>query len=275
MSPGDVVLGLLLVTPAGRRGRAARAALRRGGRRRRRQARLRRRLRVLRRRRRGGVRLRRRRQAGPVLRRRSIRPRSSATRARGRRPPLRAPAGPATDLDVGHRGLPARHRWRPLVDLAVLRHGENVLLRGLGDCRFERANEALGFDGGDDWTRLQRDLGGRDDAPDPGLRQLLSPSRTRTGPSTCADSRWSGPTPAARLRRASRPQPGWCALSMLFSDWDRSGRRDLRVSNDRHYYQRWRGAALADRAGEPPRLYTIDDGWARCGSGAWASPART
>jgi len=38
------------------------------------------------------------------------------------------------------------------VDLAVLRMGENVLLRGLGGCRFERANEAWGFDGGDRWT---------------------------------------------------------------------------------------------------------------------------
>ena len=52
---------------------------------------------------------------------------------------------------------------------------------------------------------------------------------------------------------------------MLFSDWDRSGRRDLRVSNDRQYYsdlsdgqeQLWRIAP-----GEPPRLYTADDGWA-------------
>ena len=26
------------------------------------------------------------------------------------------------------------------------------MLRGLGDCTFERANEAWGFDGGDDWT---------------------------------------------------------------------------------------------------------------------------
>jgi hypothetical protein len=48
---------------------------------------------------------------------------------------------------------------------------------------------------------------------------------------------------------------------MLFSDWDRSGRRDLRVTNDRHYYidgmdQLWRVAA-----GEPPRLYTAADGW--------------
>ena len=39
-----------------------------------------------------------------------------------------------------------------LVDLAVLRVGEIVLLRGLGDCRFERANEAWGFDGGRGWT---------------------------------------------------------------------------------------------------------------------------
>ena len=51
---------------------------------------------------------------------------------------------------------------------------------------------------------------------------------------------------------------------MLFSDWDRSGRRDLRISNDRHYYsdlsdgqdQLWRIAP-----GEAPRLYTADDGW--------------
>ena len=37
-------------------------------------------------------------------------------------------------------------------DLAVLRVGEDVILRGLGDCGFERANEALGLDGGDSWT---------------------------------------------------------------------------------------------------------------------------
>ena len=37
-------------------------------------------------------------------------------------------------------------------DLAVLRVGENVVLRGLGQCRFERANERWGFDGGDAWS---------------------------------------------------------------------------------------------------------------------------
>ena len=55
--------------------------------------------------------------------------------------------------------------------------------------------------------------------------------------------------------------PGYCTLSVLFSDWDRSGRRDLRVTNDRHYYsdgedQLWRVAV-----GEAPRLYTAADGW--------------
>ena len=37
-------------------------------------------------------------------------------------------------------------------DLVLLRVGENVVMRGLGDCRFERANEAWGFDGGDAWS---------------------------------------------------------------------------------------------------------------------------
>ena len=37
-------------------------------------------------------------------------------------------------------------------DLALLRVGENVLMRGLGECRFERANERWGFEGGDDWS---------------------------------------------------------------------------------------------------------------------------
>ncbi len=36
------------------------------------------------------------------------------------------------------------------VDLVVLRLGETELLRGLGGCRFEKANAAWSFDGGND-----------------------------------------------------------------------------------------------------------------------------
>ena len=46
--------------------------------------------------------------------------------------------------------------------------------------------------------------------------------------------------------------PGYCVLSMLFSDWSRSGHADLWVSNDRHCYglkgqeQLWRMQPVQD-----------------------------
>ncbi len=169
--------------------------------------------------------------------------------------------GEATDLEGVTGAYPLDIDGDGHVDLAVLRIGENVLLRGLGGCRFERANDAWGFDGGDAWTTafsakwegsaelptlafgnyLVLDDGGRP-IGECGDGALVRPAGTRYG------------TPAAL-------SPGWCALSALFSDWDRSGRGDLRISNDRHYYrdgeeQLWRVAA-----GEPPRLYTRDEGW--------------
>ena len=55
--------------------------------------------------------------------------------------------------------------------------------------------------------------------------------------------------------------PGWCTLSVLFSDWDRSGRRDLRIANDKHYYRDGEEQLWRIDEGEPPRLYTREDGW--------------
>jgi hypothetical protein len=48
---------------------------------------------------------------------------------------------------------------------------------------------------------------------------------------------------------------------MLFSDWSRSGRRDLRVSNDRHYYATGEEQLWRMDPGEPPTAYTEADGW--------------
>ena len=50
---------------------------------------------------------------------------------------------------------------------------------------------------------------------------------------------------------------------MLFSDWDASGRRDLRVSNDRQYYIGGSEQLFRIAPGEPPRAYTEADGWRR------------
>jgi hypothetical protein len=150
-------------------------------------------------------------------------------------------------------------------DLAVLRHGENVLLRGLGECRFERANEAWAFDGGDRWTTAFSATW-EESAEWPTLAFGNYLNQASTDPHRlCYDNELFRPAPEGAGYGSSHAlSPGWCALSMLFSDWDRSGRRDLRVSNDRHYYrddgegeeQLWRMAA-----DDPPQLYSHAEGW--------------
>jgi hypothetical protein len=48
---------------------------------------------------------------------------------------------------------------------------------------------------------------------------------------------------------------------VLFSDWSRSGQRDLRMSNDRHYYRDGAEQLWQIAPGETPREYTDADGW--------------
>ena len=56
---------------------------------------------------------------------------------------------PVTDLDRVTGAYPLDVDGDGIGDLVVLRIGEDVLLRGTGDCAFERANERWGFDGDD------------------------------------------------------------------------------------------------------------------------------
>ena len=148
-------------------------------------------------------------------------------------------------------------------DLVVLRLGENILLRGLGDCRFARANEAWRIDGGNAWTTAFSATW-EGDVPLPTLAFGNYLERTATGEAgdTCATSELVRSDQDGRAYAPAIPlTPGRCALSMLFSAWDRSVRRDLRVSNDRHYdrdaeEQLWRIVP-----GEAPGLYGPADGW--------------
>lgn len=150
-----------------------------------------------------------------------------------------------------------------VTDLAVLTVGGAHLLRGLGDCRFETADQPWGFQGGTGWTTaFSATWEGAATLPTLaiGRYQQLDASGQPTfdcDTSTLVRPAVTGMTYGEPISLA----PGYCTLSMLFSDWDRSGRRDLRVTNDRHYYvdgqdQLWRVAP-----GEAPRQYTGDDGW--------------
>ncbi|HEY7626936.1 MAG TPA: CRTAC1 family protein [Ilumatobacteraceae bacterium] len=144
------------------------------------------------------------------------------------------------------------------VDLAVLRRGGNELLRGLGDCAFESANDRFGLQGGDAWTAAFSAMWeGSNTLPTLAFGNYLVPGTDDCAPSDLVRPASSGDRYASPVQLA----PGYCTLSVLFSDWSRSGRRDLRVTNDRHYYvdgedQLWRVAQ-----GEPPRQYTATDGW--------------
>jgi hypothetical protein len=172
---------------------------------------------------------------------------------------------PATDLATVSGAYPLDIVGDGQVDLAVLRVGETVLLRGLGDCRFERANETWSFDGGDAWTTaFSASWQGSASLPTLAIGHYLGLDAAGNPSTSCADNALVRPNAAGAGYAAAVPlTPGLCTLSVLFSDWDRSGRRDLRISNDRQYYvdgeeQLWRIAG-----GEPPRLYTDADGWVR------------
>ena len=148
-----------------------------------------------------------------------------------------------------------------ITDLVVLRLGENVLLRGLGNCTFQRANEDWNFDGGDSWTvAASATWEGDNTFPTLAFGNYVALDDERNQTTECSnnvlvrplDNGYTDVTPL---------DPSWCTLSVLFTDWDRSGGQDLRVANDRHYYRNGEEQLWNIVDGEPPRLYTRDEGW--------------
>jgi enediyne biosynthesis protein E4 len=146
-------------------------------------------------------------------------------------------------------------------DLAVLRVGRNLLMAGEPECRFRDAGPGLGFDGGERWTTAFSATW------EPGSRLptlAFGNYVDRDDP--------EGPFGACDVNELHRPgtegygtplilEPGFCPLSMLFSDWARRGRQDLRISNDRHYYLRG-GHEELWRLDPEPRPYGEAEGWA-------------
>ena len=171
-------------------------------------------------------------------------------------------AGADTDLTQVTGAYPIDVDSDGNVDLAVLRLGENVVLRGLGGCQFERANEAWGIDGGDDWTTaFSAKWEGPAALPTMAFGNYLALDETGGQTGTCSDSFLFRPDDNAGYGPPIALTPGWCTLSILFSDWDRTGRSDLRMTNDRHYYRDGEEQLWQVAVDEPPRLYTQDEGW--------------
>lgn len=151
-----------------------------------------------------------------------------------------------------------------LQDVVLLRSGENVVMRGLGECRFERANEAWAFDGGDAWSTAFSATWERGNSwPTLAIGNYIDRFEDFEPWGSCTDN-WLHRPASADERRFAPPlalNPSFCPLSILFTDWNRSGTPSLRVSNDREYYKGGQEQMWKLEPGKAPELYTQAEGW--------------
>ncbi|MEM9581859.1 MAG: CRTAC1 family protein [Pseudomonadota bacterium] len=144
-----------------------------------------------------------------------------------------------------------------LLDLMILRVGPNRILKGSPDCTFTDVTERWGFETSDRWsTAFSATWEDGRSWPTLAIGNYVDRSDP-DGPFEACDVnalyRHDGET---YLRQDL--SPGFCALSMLFSDWNRDGTQDLRVSNDRHYYV----SGGAEQMWDMPDLRLLDgEGW--------------
>jgi len=147
-----------------------------------------------------------------------------------------------------------------IIDLAVLRAGENVLLKGLGNCQFVRANESWKYVASDRWTTAFSATWESKAAGPTLVFGNYVDRQNEAGPFGACDKHELYRMQNRVFKKPMLLAPGFCTLSILFSDWNRQGKADLRISNDRHYYlhdghdQLWQ---MQDQ----PTLYTETEGW--------------
>lgn len=148
-------------------------------------------------------------------------------------------------------------------DVVLLRKGENLVMRGLGNCKFERANEVWGFDGGDAWSSAFSATWEQGQSwPTLAVGNYIDRKEEMFPWGSCTDN-WLHRPDGLKFARPVPLTPSFCALSMLFTDWNRSGTPSLRVSNDREYYKGGQEQLWHLEPGQPPRLFTEAEGWKR------------
>lgn len=170
-------------------------------------------------------------------------------------------ASAVTDLTSVTGAYPLDVDSDGILDLAVLRLGENVMLRGLGECRFERADD-WSIDGGNAWTAgFSATWEAGETLPTLAFANYLEIAADEQNARDCVPSELVRPAGDAAFGTASALEPGLCALSALFGDWNASGRADLRLANDRHYYTEGSEQLWRVEPGAEPVAYGPDDGW--------------
>ncbi len=167
------------------------------------------------------------------------------------------------ELDMVSGAYPIDIDSDGVTDIVLLRVGETVVMRGLGGCRFERANETWSFEGGDLWwTAFSATWEKGADWPTVAIGSYIDRKEEISPWGSCTDN-WLL-RPSGKGHGFGAPvtlKPSFCPLSILFTDWNRSGTPSLRVSNDREYYEGGQEQMWKIAPGQAPTPYTADEGW--------------
>ncbi|MGI9521434.1 MAG: CRTAC1 family protein [Hyphomicrobiaceae bacterium] len=150
-------------------------------------------------------------------------------------------------------------------ELVLIRVGENSILKGLPDCEFEPANGTFNYSGGRAWTTaFAATFETGNLYPTLAFGNYVDRSAPGSPWGTCHDNILLRPSPNYERPDYREPQllsPGYCALSILFTDWNRSGEPSLRITNDRQYYRGGQEQLWRIPLGRPARPYRATDGW--------------
>ncbi|MDE2446292.1 MAG: CRTAC1 family protein [Alphaproteobacteria bacterium] len=150
-----------------------------------------------------------------------------------------------------------------ILDLVVLRVGENKIMRGLGNCKFTEANKLWNIDGGNAWHSAFSatwEKGNR--LPTLAFGTYIDPKFEDDPWGHCGENTLLRPNVDQKSYAAPiKLNPSFCTLSMLFTDWNHSGIASLRVSNDREYYMGGQEQMWKVLPGEAPKLFTEAEGW--------------
>ena len=167
------------------------------------------------------------------------------------------------ELDMVSGAYPLDVDSDGVTDIVLLRVGENVVMRGLGGCKFERANEALAFTGGNAWwTSFAATWEKGSGWPTLAFGSYIDREEDIAPWGSCTDNWLLRPAAGGQRYGAPTPlKPSFCPLSMLFTDWNRSGTPSLRISNDREYYKGGQEQMWKLEPGKDPVAYIAAEGW--------------
>ncbi|MDJ0683092.1 MAG: CRTAC1 family protein [Alphaproteobacteria bacterium] len=147
------------------------------------------------------------------------------------------------------------------LDLFVMRFGRNALLENQGDCQFQRRADTGVAASGRWTTAFAAFWRAQDRRPTLVIGNYVDRDRPLDKTGNCEANRLLTPRNAPPGYVETTLEPSHCPLSMLFVDWRGDGAADLRISNDRQYYDPDGSEQLVTFQTGVPAFLGPDDGW--------------